>query len=374
MDVRKRIVVVGLVTILQVEHLYVITLRYQNISVGVKQFALRITEYIIAVKLQQLRAGYAVALAGAGRTEHNDVLVAVVVVLRCYRHRHGKAQGLCGRQGDILVFLNSDVFPIRNSIHNLVSYLEENRATTGAVQGLLIYPQTNKVQSTGHLFLDLQNAHVYQYSDIHKEVIYKCSERQALTSAFCAIPRDIFIKNGRFNEYYYNAYEGFELTLKINNSGLKCIYYPEAIAYHIGGGTRNSMDISETQQGKYFIQNWGDIISTDIDKYILPQLNEEILSKMYSGVILSHLNGWENILQKLNFSINGYVYRPHSGEANLYNLFPYSFLNFGGNYLFITESINDISKNYNWIKNRNNPNDIVIDLHGNVIKLQEFLI
>ena len=70
----------------------------------------------------------------------------------------------------------------------------------------------------------------------------------------------------RFNEYYYNAYEGFELTLKINNSGLKCIYYPEAIAYHIGGGTRNSMDISETQQGKYFIQNWGDIISTDIDK------------------------------------------------------------------------------------------------------------
>ena len=42
--------------------------------------------------------------------------------------------------------------------------------------------------------------------------------------------------------------------------------------------------------------------------------------------------------------------------------------------LFITESINDISKNYNWIKNRNNPNDIVIDLHGNVIKLQEFLV
>ena len=52
MDIRKRIVVVGLVTVLQVEHLYVITLRYQNISVGVKQFALRITEHIVAVKLQ----------------------------------------------------------------------------------------------------------------------------------------------------------------------------------------------------------------------------------------------------------------------------------------------------------------------------------
>ena len=105
MDIRKRIVVVGLVTVLQVEHFHIITLRYQNISVGVKQFALRITEYIIAVKLQQLRTCHAVAFAGAGRTEHNDVLVAVVVVLRRYRHLHGKAQGLCGRQGDILVFL-----------------------------------------------------------------------------------------------------------------------------------------------------------------------------------------------------------------------------------------------------------------------------
>ena len=81
------------------------TFVIREVIVGVKQFALRITEYIVAVKLQQLRAGYAVALAGAGRTEHNDVLVAVVVVLRCYRHLHGKAQGLCGRQGDIFACL-----------------------------------------------------------------------------------------------------------------------------------------------------------------------------------------------------------------------------------------------------------------------------
>ena len=88
---------VGLVTVLQVEHFHIITLRYQDISVGVKQFALRIAEYIIAVKLQQLRAGNAVALAGAGGAEHDDILVAIVVVLRRYRHLHGKAQGFCGR-------------------------------------------------------------------------------------------------------------------------------------------------------------------------------------------------------------------------------------------------------------------------------------
>ena len=63
----------------------------------------------MAAQLDRLNAlesaGNAVAFAGAGGAEHNDVLVAVVVVLRCYRHLHGKAQGLCGRQGDILACL-----------------------------------------------------------------------------------------------------------------------------------------------------------------------------------------------------------------------------------------------------------------------------
>lgn len=288
---------------------------------------------------------------------------------------YGKANNIAvdNSHGDILVFINSDVFPIQGSIQMLVSYLENNISTVGAVQGLLIYPQNNKVQSTGHLFIDLQNAHVYQNCDIEKDIIKKEGSRQALTSAFCAISRSVFMRNGKFNEYYYNAYEGFELTLKITLSGLKCMYYPEAIAYHISGGTRNEMDICETQQGKYFIQNWGNSIATDIDQYIFPQLNEDLKKRMYSVIVLSQLTGWEQILKKLAFNINGNIYRPCYGEINLYQLFPYSFLDFGGNYLFIVDSIKNISNNYNWIKNRRNPYDIVIDSHGNVVELQEFI-
>lgn len=289
---------------------------------------------------------------------------------------YGKSNniGVDYSQGDILVFLNSDVFPVRGSIQCLVSYLEKNISTVGAVQGLLIYPQTNRVQSTGHLFIDLQNTHVYQNCNIQKNIVQKEAKRQALTSAFCAISRDVFIKNGKFNEYYYNAYEGFELTLKINNSGLKCMYYPKAVAYHIGGGTRSSMNICEAQQGKYFIQNWGDKIITDIENYIFPQLNELICKRMYSVIILSQLTGWETIIGKLFKNIDGYIYRPHNGQVNLYQLFPYSFIDFGGNYLFIVDSIVDIAPNYNWIKNRKNHCDIVIDSHANVMELWEFLL
>lgn len=305
----------------------------------------------------------------------SDRKLPIKVIYNKSKTGYGKANNIAvnNSKGDILVFINSDVFPLQGSINKLVSYLEKNIKTVGAVQGLLIYPQNNKVQSTGHLFINLQNTHAYQGASLENEIVHKEGVRQALTSAFYAISRDVFIKNGMFNEYYFNAYEGFELSLKITFSGLKCIYYPKAIAYHIGGGTRGTMNISETQQGKYFIQNWGDKIINDIQQYIKPQLKEKHRKKMYTAVILSQLKGWTETLEKLDFNINGYIYHPYGGKVNFYLLFPYSFLNFGGNYLFLVDSIDNISQNYNWIKNRRGDYDIAIDSHGNFIELREFV-
>lgn len=276
--------------------------------------------------------------------------------------------------GDNLVFLNSDVFPTRGSVLKLVNYLVQNRESVGAVQGLLIYPQNNKVQSTGHLFIDLQNTHVYQGKSIDDIIISKEDVRQALTTAFCAIPRDLFYKNGRFNEYYYNAYEGFELTLKISLTGLQCMYYPQAVAYHISGGSRSKMNISESQQSKYFIHNWGKYIVNDIARYISPQISHNFLDKIYTIINLSQLKGWNETLDLLGFNTNGVIESPCTGEINLYETFPYSFLNYNGNYLFIIDSMNNLSRNYNWIKNRLNSEDIIIDSHGNFILMKDLII
>lgn len=275
--------------------------------------------------------------------------------------------------GEVLLFINSDVFPTKGSIEKLVNYVSTNQPKIGAAQGLLIYPQNNTVQSTGHLFLDLQNTHVYQGKNISDPVIKKEGMRQALTTAFCAIPRDIFFQNNMLNEYYYNAYEGFELTFKISLAGLKCMYYPEATAYHICGGSRSKLNISETQQSKYFIQHWGEKIETDIEKYIRPQLNDECLNEIYTVINLSQLKGWKYVLDELNFHINGEITQPHSGEANLYLLFPYSFLNYAGNYLFITDSYKNLMANHNWFENRFNNRDIVIDSHGNFEKIRDLI-
>ena len=126
--------------------------------------------------------------------------------------------------------------------------------------------------------------------------------------------------------------------------------------------------------GKTYDQLFGgNKLATDIEQYISPQLNIEIKNTMYSAIILSQLSGWETIIKNLALNINGYIYHPHNGKVDLYQLFPYSFLDFGGNYLFVIDSIKNIEENHNWIKNRKNLHDIVIDAHGNVMALQELV-
>ena len=50
--VGEKVVVIGFIPVFQVEHLNLVSLREQHIPIGIEQFALRITEHIVTVKLQ----------------------------------------------------------------------------------------------------------------------------------------------------------------------------------------------------------------------------------------------------------------------------------------------------------------------------------
>ena len=65
----------------------------------------------------------------------------------------GKANnvGISAASGETLIFINSDIFLEKYCIDRMLELLWSDDKI-GAVQPLLIYPQTNKVQSTGDVF------------------------------------------------------------------------------------------------------------------------------------------------------------------------------------------------------------------------------
>lgn len=277
-------------------------------------------------------------------------------------------------QYENLVFINTDVFPNDESIEKLVDYINSDD-TIGVAQGRLIYPQNNKIQSTGHTFEYCYNAHLYKGKDCDDPVVLKIAERQALTSAFYAMKKETFTYFGGFDEVYYNAYEGMELTLKIHQSGLKCMYYPEALAYHITGGSRNNIDYDNEYSGRIFWSKWHNRIYCDLTCYLKEQMTSKIKANTYFRINCSGFSFWDKVLEELELNISGSinVKNKYANNLNLYNELPYEMLRFNEPLLFTCNDIDNLKGNYNWNEVRHNSNDIVLDSHGNLEKLSNIV-
>ena len=283
------------------------------------------------------------------------------------RNGYGKANNWGVRKscGEIVVFLNSDVLPVKGSVNALVQYVLSN-TKIGAAQGKLVYPQNGLIQSTGHLFFEYKNAHVYTGCECNAPLVRASGARQALTTAFCAIPRSIFWEHGGFDEIYYNAYEGMELTLKISNSGKICSYFADAFAFHVVGGSRKNLDFDNDFSGHIFWERWKKTIRTDIQHYITPQITDTMLKETYFLVQSSSIPGWNEVIHAIGLQLMGVLelQERFSTQINFYQNLPYAALHHPQPYLFVVDELSYIRGNRNWVEVRNNSRDLVIDAHG----------
>lgn len=278
--------------------------------------------------------------------------------------------GVHACNGKVLVFLNSDVFPTHGSVNELVHYVETH-PEVGAVQGKLVYPQNGLIQSTGHLFFEYTNRHIYTGCSSDHPMAQHSASRQALTTAFCAMPKNLFYELGGFDEVYYNAYEGMELTLRVSHSGKNCLYFADAVAFHAVGGTRDYIDFDDSIPGHIFWERWKKTIRTDIHKYLAAQITNEMLENTYFLIQGSSIPGWKEIIDKLGLRTSGQIelHTRFSKQIDLYRSLPYAALSHPQPYLFTVDELCRIQSNLNWAKIRNNPKDLVIDSHGLVQNL-----
>lgn len=272
-----------------------------------------------------------------------------------------------------LIFLNSDTFPIDDALYKMISFMD-NSPEVGVTQGLILYPQTNLVQSAGHIFGFYKTTHAFDGLEQQTPIVQKIAERQALGSGFYITRRNLFVEEKGFDELFYNAWEGLEYSLKIHSKGYKCIYYPEAKAYHVKGSGRNRRFRDESYQTGYFWHQWGAKIKMDLSDIYKMQLQKADYKYQYLIVNGSSIrdNVWEILLKDLPFKLIGYYNIEKSMFRNSISLedsIPLSFLQSNSNILFTVDSFKDIINNYRVFSLRSsfNAHDIILDLHGNVI-------
>jgi GT2 family glycosyltransferase len=287
---------------------------------------------------------------------------------------YGRASniGAAESNADALVFINTDVFPNPGAIHVLAEEVRHDQSI-GAVQGLLVYPQTCRVQSTGHIFYEFLNFHALEGRQVEHPLVQKRTERQALCSAFYAVRREIFMQFQGFDEFFYNAWEGMELTLRITDAGMRCIYTPKAQAFHVTGGGRRHLPLDETQQAAYFWSKWGTRITNDLISLVAEQLTPTILEPTYVAINCGSTTTWKNTLQSLRLKVRQEIQVPDRFESRicLYDNLPRAVLEYPGPLIFFADYFEQLTGNKSWFQARAHTTDVIIDLRGNVLSSRE---
>lgn len=288
---------------------------------------------------------------------------------------YGRANnvGADAASGEILVFLNTDVFPSPGAITSLVEVLT-NDPSIGIAQGLLLYPQSGRVQSCGHIFGPYFNHHALVGRSVSLPVVQQAADRQALTSAFYAVRRDDFVRFGGFDETYLNSHEGMEFALRLHLSGLRCRYHPESRAFHVQGGSRRHVAINEDQQLALFWSRWHANVKRDLDDLLAAQITEEQRRRRYLGINFSTNLFWKDTLAALDFSVDLVaepVLRGHS--VVLHDTLSAEIRRSHRPLLFLTDHFSNVARNLMWFAERPIRTDLILDCHGNAVTIGEIL-
>ncbi len=291
---------------------------------------------------------------------------------------YGAANNLVAEKasGEFLVFMNDDVVLMNNCLEILISDLNDNHFA--AVQPKLIYPQSNLVQSTGHIFTNYSNSHAFENANRNADIVNTSGWRTALTTAVCATRKDLFIKMGMFDTIYYNAWEGMEYTLKLTLNGFGCWYESKAEAYHIRGGARGAYSLNEEAQAAIFWSRWSSKIPNDLCKYITLQLNSYDIEDDYLLLNFSKIPDISFLQKNCNLyyrnSIN-YTYFSGMKHIDFIRQIPLSIIKSKSPIIYLVNNFKDIQGNMFWLEHRIKSfhKDIVIDLSGNVMYAHQLL-
>lgn len=267
---------------------------------------------------------------------------------------------------EYLVMINTDILLRNHEIDRLLERMKELGCQ--AIQPLLLYPQNGRIQSCGHIFGHLFNRHALEYNTPECVASQRLIERKALTLAFCIIEKSAFMEAGCFDNFYYNSFEGLDLTLSIHLKGGHCVVAPDIQAYHIRMASRSATFFNEEQQNPYFWSKYASLLKGDYIDCVASQMSPEQRSRDYLACCLTHLDLLSEV-REAGLQISEAVNLQQQGNIELFGTLPYSFLHTIYPLLFLCEHMNQLSSNHLWRELRNRKEDLVIDSAGNVIPL-----
>lgn len=264
--------------------------------------------------------------------------------------------------------MDSDIFTEEENLIKIYQFIDHNKKI-GAVQGLLIYPQNNRIQSTGHIYHEWGDYYGYYNNFIHN--LEAPLKRQSISAGFAMYPTDLVLKIGGFDEFYSFSMDGVELSTRIHCHGYDVYCLPTVKGYHFHSLFRKTLNNPGQGEEGRFWATYGRMIKNDLTSEIL----SNSLFRNFSDYLIIDCSTVKNLpsfLDELglgNKRAELKVTDLVEEKIILPNVVPYSLLRSRYKILWICTNFTQIAENQLLFMEAERQNDYIIDMNANVIPL-----
>jgi GT2 family glycosyltransferase len=146
-------------------------------------------------------------------------------------------QGARAASGRFLVHLNNDTIPLAGWLERMLAVARE--PGVGIVGARLLYAN-NRIQHAGVMLFPARfgpegagpfHFLILEPADAAPAMIR--TDYEAVTGACLVTPRDLYLELGGFDEAYWNGYEDVDYCYAVRARGLRVVYDPSAVLYHL---------------------------------------------------------------------------------------------------------------------------------------------
>lgn len=278
-------------------------------------------------------------------------------------------------KGKIVAIIDSDTIMREGWQSIIINTLKDN--AIGGIGAVLLYPQTNGVQSCGITYTYGTGRH-FMLNASPKNLSNEIYEVQASIFAFFVTTAEIISKVGMLDPSFFNGYEDIDYQMRIRKLGYKIVINPQLQFYHWEKSNGLHREFNRRSNLAFLWKKHGNFIKEDLWDFIFQQFSTKQIERSYIGVDLCSSRRdaeafWENaakfdtelITQRIDYSYSVEDTMP----IWLLQIIHYDFFRTSTPILFLCDNFVQLLGNDYWLKMREkySQKDIIVDLYGNVI-------